>query len=343
MEQKSMPEDYQKWRKQIEFLIEQAKTRAVMGVNKELLALYWNIGNDILEKQEKQGWGTQVIVQLSRDLTAKFPGDRGYSERNLRNMKQFAKSYPLFPIWQVPLAKLKSIWQVPLAELPVCDENVSIPLTQITWYHHISLLSKVNDEAERAFYIMETARNGWSRDTMLMQVDNGYIHAVGKAVNNFAKTLPAYQSDLAQYAFKDPYNFSFLGTVALQNELDIERTLTRKVTDFLLEMGNGFSFVGRQYHVTVDGDDYYIDILMYHVKLHCYVAVETARYSTSGRTPWWDMTDPETRRREIAGLMEASRVTGCDRLIIITKDEEATITNRGKTIRVVPAHKWLLP
>lgn len=147
-------------------------------------------------------------------------------------------------------------------------------MTQITWYHHISLLARVKDEVERAFYIVETARNGWSRDTMLMQVNNGYIHAVGKAVNNFASTLPTYQSDLAQYAFKDPYNFSFLGTVALQNELDIEKTLTRKITDFLLEMGKGFSFVGRQFHVMVDGDDYYIDILMYHVKLHCYVAVE---------------------------------------------------------------------
>lgn len=270
----SLPGDYQQWRKQIESLIEQAKIRAVMGVNKELLALYWNIGKDILAKQDEQGWGTQVISQLSKDLTAKFSGDRGYSERNLRNMKQFAKAYPHFPIWQVPLAKLNSFRQVALAELPISEGYVTVPMTQITWYHHISLLARVKDEVERAFYIVETARNGWSRDTMLMQVNNGYIHAVGKAVNNFASTLPTYQSDLAQYAFKDPYNFSFLGTVALQNELDIEKTLTRKITDFLLEMGKGFSFVGRQYHVMVDGDDYYIDILMYHVKLHCYVAVE---------------------------------------------------------------------
>ena len=145
---------------------------------------------------------------------------------------------------------------------------------QITWYHHISLLSKVKDIAERAYYITETAQNGWSRDVMLMQIANGYIHAKGHAINNFEQTLPPLQSDLAKYIFKDPYNFSFLGTVALQNELDIEKTLTSKITDFLLEMGRGFAYIGRQYHISVDGDDYYIDLLMYHLKLHCYVVVE---------------------------------------------------------------------
>lgn len=141
-------------------------------------------------------------------------------------------------------------------------------------YHHISLLSKVKDIAERAYYITETAQNGWSRDVMLLQIDNGYIHAKGHAINNFEQTLPPPQSDLARYIFKDPYNFSFIGTVALQNELDIEKSLTCKITDFLLEMGRGFAYIGRQYHISVDGDDYYIDLLMYHLKLHCYVVVE---------------------------------------------------------------------
>ena len=149
-----------------------------------------------------------------------------------------------------------------------------MPLVQISWYHHISLLPKVKDEAERAYYITETAQNGWSRDVMLLQIDNGYIHAKGHAINNFEQTLPPLQSDLARYIFKDPYNFSFIGTVALQNELDIEKSLTSKITDFLLEMGRGFAYIGRQYHISVDGDDYYIDLLMYHLKLHCYVVVE---------------------------------------------------------------------
>ena len=244
-----LPNGYDLWRKDIEALIDTAKLQTAINVNQGMLSLYWSIGKQILDKQEKLGWGKQIISQLSKDLSLCYPGDRGYSERNLRNMKRFASEYPDFPFLQVPLA-------------------------QITWYHHISLLSKVKDDTERAYYITETAQNGWSRDVMLMQIDNGYIYAKGHAINNFEQTLPPPQSDLAKYIFKDPYNFSFLGTVALQNELDIEKSLTSKITDFLLEMGRGFAYIGRQYHITVDGDDYYIDLLMYHLKLHCYVVVE---------------------------------------------------------------------
>lgn len=272
-----LPDSYNNWQKEIISLIEQSKLKAIFGVNAELLTLYWKIGNDILTKQKEQGWGAKVIAQLSKDLSERFPEDKGYSERNLRNMKKFASEYPTFPIWQVPLAKLEQlpIRKAILAEL-ACDENsfVQVPLAQISWYHHISLISKVPTEAERAFYIMETAANGWSRDVMLSQIANGYINAKGNAITNFHNTLPDYQSDLAQYTFKDPYNFSFLGTVALQRELDIEKNLAKRITDFLLEMGKGFAFIGRQYHLDIDGDDYYIDILMYHLQLHCYVVVE---------------------------------------------------------------------
>ena len=269
--------DYAMWRKEIISLIERSKYQAALNVNAELLALYWKIGSDIIEKQEQLGWGTQVIAQLSKDLSKTFPDDKGYSERNLRNMKRFAKEYPHFPFLQVPLAEIQEnpIWQVPLAKLAEEGKDfVQIPLTQITWYHHISLIPKVKDMAERAFYILATAQEGWSRDVMLLQIANGYAHAKGRSINNFDKTLPPVQSDLARYTFKDPYNFSFLGTVALQNELSIEKELAKRVTDFLLEMGKGFAFVDRQYHLVVDGDDYYIDILMYHLKLHCYVVVE---------------------------------------------------------------------
>lgn len=149
-----------------------------------------------------------------------------------------------------------------------------MPLTLISWYHHISLFPKIKDDAERALYILETSRNGWSRDTMLTQIANGYLNAVGRSINNFKATLPEYQSGLAKYTFKDPYNFSFIGTVALQKELYIEKELAGRITDFLLEMGKGFAFIGRQYNIMVDVDDYYIDILMYHTTLHCYVVVE---------------------------------------------------------------------
>ena len=272
-----LPTGYIQWRKDIEQLIDTAKLKTAISVNMGTLSLYWNIGKSILQKQEQEGWGKQVIEQLSKDLISRYPDDRGYSIRNLRYMKRFASEYPDFPILQVSLAELKKlpILQATLAELEnEGKEYVQIPLAQISWYHHISLLSKVKDEAQRAYYITETAQNGWSRDVMLLQIGNGYIHAKGHTINNFEQTLPPLQSDLARYIFKDPYNFSFIGTVALQNELDIEKSLTSKITDFLLEMGRGFAYIGRQYHISVDGDDYYIDLLMYHLKLHCYVVVE---------------------------------------------------------------------
>ena len=272
-----LPNGYAQWRKDIEHLIDTAKLHTALNVNVGTLTLYWNIGKSILHKQEQEGWGKQVIEQLSKDLISHYPDDRGYSKRNLGYMKSFAMQYPDFPFLQVPLAKLRElpILQATLAKLESEGKDfVQVPLAQISWYHHISLLPKVKDEAERAYYITETAQNGWSRDVMLLQIDNGYIHAKGHAINNFEQTLPPLQSDLARYIFKDPYNFSFIGTVALQNELDIEKSLTSKITDFLLEMGRGFAYIGRQYHISVDGDDYYIDLLMYHLKLHCYVVVE---------------------------------------------------------------------
>lgn len=272
-----LPNGYTQWRKDIEHLIDTAKLHTALNVNVGTLTLYWNIGKSILHKQEQEGWGKQVIEQLSKDLISRYPDDRGYSKRNLGYMKSFAMQYPDFPFLQVPLAKLRElpILQATLAKLESEGKDfVQVPLAQISWYHHISLLPKVKDEAERAYYITETAQNGWSRDVMLLQIDNGYIHAKGHAINNFEQTLPPLQSDLARYIFKDPYNFSFIGTVALQNELDIEKSLTSKITDFLLKMGRGFAYIGRQYHISVDGDDYYIDLLMYHLKLHCYVVVE---------------------------------------------------------------------
>ena len=272
-----LPNGYAQWRKDIEHLIDTAKLHTALNVNVGTLTLYWNIGKSILHKQEQEGWGKQVIEQLSKDLISRYPDDRGYSKRNLGYMKSFAMQYPDFPFLQVPLAKLRElpILQATLAKLESEGKDfVQVPLAQISWYHHISLLPKVKDEAERAYYITETAQNGWSRDVMLLQIDNGYIHAKGHAINNFEQTLPPVQSDLARYIFKDPYNFSFIGTIALQNELDIEKSLTSKITDFLLEMGRGFAYIGRQYHISVDGDDYYIDLLMYHLKLHCYVVVE---------------------------------------------------------------------
>lgn len=242
------PEAYNTWAKGIFYAIESAKLQASLKLNADLLHLYHTIGKEILEKQELHGWGAQVIDLLSSDLQKRYKGESGYSSRNLGYMKGFAKQYPDFPILQVPLAKLDdkkndSIWQASLAKLDEDEKFVQVPLAQIPWYHHISLISKVKDVSERAFYILKTAENGWSRD-------------------------------LARDIFKDPYKFGFLAIEEKVNERMIEEKLIQKITDFLLEMGKGFAFVGHQYHLEVEEDDYYVDILMYHLKLHCYVAIE---------------------------------------------------------------------
>ncbi|SEH80633.1 Predicted nuclease of restriction endonuclease-like (RecB) superfamily, DUF1016 family [Paenimyroides aquimaris] len=253
--------EYKSWAEFISNKIKLAQTKVAFKVNAEMLTLYWEIGNSILEKQNQNGWGSKVIDLLASDLAKIFPENSGFSVRNLKYMRTFAEAYPQFPIVQVPLAQSK-------------NEFVQVALAQITWYHHISLLAKVKDTTERAFYIAETAKNEWSRDVMLLQIQSKLYERDGKALNNFENTLPDYQSDLAKSIFKDPYNFDFLMLSRKAKEVEIENLLTQKITDFLLELGKGFAFVGRQYKVEVDDTDYKIDLLFYHTVLHAYVVIE---------------------------------------------------------------------
>ena len=241
--------EYQKWLQNLCDEIDRQRLKAVMQLNASTLQHYWWLGNDILKKQDAQGWGAKVIDMLSTDLMKRYGNDSGYSIRNLKYMRQFAVEYPDFPFVQVPLA-------------------------QITWYHHISMFPKVKDNILRAFYITESALQGWSRDIMLMQIDDGYHKKVKSLPNNFADTLPPLKSDLAKAAFKDPYNFGFVDMTKVKQETDLEDQLTTKVTDFLLELGTGFAFVRRQFPLNIDGDESRVDLLMYHTRLHCYVAIE---------------------------------------------------------------------
>ena len=270
--------EYNAWRDSLIAEVERQRLNAAMQLNAATLQHYWWMGTAIIKKQQKQGWGKKVIELLSADLIKKFGTDSGYSTRNLSYMKQFAAEYPDFPILQVPLAKLKDnpILQASLAKFPKTEDGLSlqIPLSQITWYHHISLLPKIKDLAFRAFYIAETARQGWNRDVMLLQIEGGYHLSVGVAPNNFKETLPATDSDLAAAVFKDPYNFGFIDMAKVKREKDLEDQLAEKITDLLLEMGKGFAYVGRQYIVKVEDEDCKIDLLMYHLHLHCYVAIE---------------------------------------------------------------------
>lgn len=253
--------DYKNWSDFITAKIKLAQTQTAFKVNSAMLTLYWEIGNSILEKQSQNGWGSKVIDLLANDLAKNFPNNSGFSVRNLKYMRAFAQAYPQFPFVQVPLA---------------LNENkfVQVPLAQITWYHHITLLTKVKDTKARAFYIAETAKNEWSRDVMLLHIQSKLYERDGKALNNFESTLPDYQSDLAKNIFKDPYNFDFLMISRKAKEVEIENLLTQKITDFLLELGRGFAFIGRQYKIEVDNTDYKIDLLFYHTILHAYVVIE---------------------------------------------------------------------
>jgi predicted nuclease of restriction endonuclease-like (RecB) superfamily len=249
--------EYQNWALSITNKIKLTQTRASFKVNEEMLNLYWEIGNSIIEQQKNTQWGAKVIDLLASDISKSFTESWGFSVRNLKYMRAFAEAYPQYPIVQIEVGNGS-------------NEFVQVPLAQITWYHHISLISKIKDPKERAFYIVETVNNGWNRDVMLLQIQTNLYQRKGKAINNFTHTLPIPQSDLAKSIFKDPYNFSFLSLSEKLKELEIEKLLTEKITDFLLELGKGFAFVGRQYAVEVDDTDYKIDLLFYHTVLHAY-------------------------------------------------------------------------
>ena len=270
--------EYQQWLQHLCDEIDRQRLKAVMQLNTATLQHYWWMGNDIIQKQKEKGWGANVINRLSKDLQKHYGRDSGYSPRNLGYMKQFVSEYPDFPFLQVPLAKLQEmpILQARLAKFTVSadGEFVQVPLSQITWYHHISLIPKVKDVALRAFYITESANKGWNRDIMLMQIEDRYHTKAQSLPNNFNSTLPLVHSDLAKAAFKDPYNFGFVDMTKVRQEKDLEDQLADKVTDFLLELGKGFSYLGRQWPLNIDGEDCFVDLMMYHTRLHCYVAIE---------------------------------------------------------------------
>jgi predicted nuclease of restriction endonuclease-like (RecB) superfamily len=229
--------------------IQLARVQAGLAISRELTMLYWQIGRDILQQQVVLGWGAKVIEQLAKDLTAKFPDMKGFSPRNLKYMRAFAEAYPNAQFVQ------------------------SAP-AQITWYHNCTLLDKVKDQAERAWYIRQTIQHGWSCPVLVHQIESALYQRQGHALTNFSRTLPSPQSDLAQQILKDPYNFDFLGLGHEAAERELEQTLVGQVRKFLLELGVGFAFVGQQYHLEIGGQDFYLDLLFYHLKLRCYVIIE---------------------------------------------------------------------
>lgn len=229
--------------------IRTARVRTALAVNSELITLYWQIGREILARQEQVGWGGKVIQRLAKDLRREFPDMKGLSRSNLLYMRKLAAVWPD-----------ETIVQQRVGRLP--------------WGHHVRLLDRVKNPAEREWYARATIEHGWSRAVLDYQIDAGLFRRQGQGVTNFARTLPAPQSELARLLLKDPYNFDYLGLDDEAHEREVHRGLLRHLREFLTELGAGFAFVGSEYHLEVEGDDFYIDLLFYHLKLRCFVLVE---------------------------------------------------------------------
>jgi predicted nuclease of restriction endonuclease-like (RecB) superfamily len=247
--QPSVPAGYADFLAGLKQRIQMAQLRASLAVNRELVLLYWGIGREIVARQKEDGWGTRVIESLSKDLRSAFPDMKGLSFRNLGYMKAFAEAWPD-----------ESILQQAAAKLP--------------WFHNCVLIDKVKDTVERAWYIQQAIQNGWSRNVLVLQIEADLYRRQGKAITNFQQTLPAPQSDLAHQLLKDPYNFDFLTMSSDAHERELERGLLAHLQSFLLELGIGFSFVGSQYPLEVDGVDYKLDLLFYHLRLRAFVIIE---------------------------------------------------------------------
>jgi predicted nuclease of restriction endonuclease-like (RecB) superfamily len=243
------PEGYADWLADLKGRIHTAQQRATLAVNRELVLLYWRIGRDILARQAEQGWGAKVIERLAHDLHTAFPEMKGFSPRNLKYMRAFAEAWPD-----------EAIVQGVLAQLP--------------WYHQLALLDKLPGPGTRRWYAAKAIEHNWSRNVLVMQIETRLLERSGKADTNFTASLPAPQSDLARESLKDPYRFDFLGLTDKAQEREVESALVKHVTEFLLELGAGFAFVGRQVLLDVGGDEFFIDLLFYHLKLRCYVVIE---------------------------------------------------------------------
>ena len=267
--------------------IKNARQRASISVNCEQLIIYWEIGKGILEQKEILGWGSNVIKQLSKDLIKEFPDMKGFSSRNLVYMQTFASSYANLVVFQPENAK-DLITQVKPAQKEISLPNVITQaspaqlakvfniayLANLSWYHHTTILDKIKEPEIRAFYIQKTVENGWSRDVMVHQIESKLHQRQGTLTNNFKNTMPAYESELTQQLFKDPYNLDFIMLGEKAKERDLEEALLNHITNFLLELGEGFAFMGRQKKFEIGGREFFIDLLFYHTKTHRHIIVE---------------------------------------------------------------------
>jgi len=254
--------------------IRQGQTRAVLSANAEMIHMYWDIGRMLHDQQTLKGWGTAVIPRLAKDVRNELPQIKGFSERNLNRMIAFYRAYTqLQAILPQRVAKLPRTQKVPQAVAKL-DQNHWGLITSIPWGHHFLLLEKVKDPSIRLWYMQKTMEQGWGRDVLALMIKNEMHKREGKSVSNFIQRLPAPHSDLVQQTLKDPYIFDFLTLEEPFHERELETSLVRHLEKFLIELGQGFAFVGRQYHVDVGEHDFYIDLLFYHLRLRCFVVIE---------------------------------------------------------------------
>ena len=271
-----LPADYASWLTSLKQRIQGARQRALLSANSEQIRLYHDLGRDILERQSREKWGAKVIEHLSADLRAAFPDMQGLSVRNLKYMKFFAEHCPDRQFGQQSAAKIAAlpIGQQSAAQLSPSPQTSQLPADQLPWFHIVTLLTKLSDPALRYWYAREALQQSWPRDTLTIQIKNQLHLRQGAAITNFEHRLAPPQAGLATQILKDPYHFDFLGLGDEAHERDIENALIRHITRFLLELGAGFAFVGRQFRLEVAGDEFFIDLLFYHTRLKCYIVVE---------------------------------------------------------------------
>ncbi len=245
--------EYINWVNELKTLIQRTQIKASISVNRELMSLYWTIGKSISEKVNTANWGSSVVEELSKDLKEEFPNQKGFSRSNLFSMKKWFEFY---------------------SQSEIDIEKIQQLVGQIPWGHNVVIISKSKNVEEAIFYSNKTIENNWSRSVLLHQIELNLYERHGKAITNFTETLPTPHSELATETLKDPYKFDFLTLQEKALEKDIEIQLVKHITSFLLELGTGFSFVGQQVPVKIDNQDFYIDLLFYHIKLKCYVVVE---------------------------------------------------------------------